>query len=50
MNNFEIVNICVNIDYSIIMTKRQFVREHLFDVSIQKMTSFVSIRNIKKNR
>ena len=48
MSNFEIVDICVDIDCSIIMIKRQFVREHLFDVSIQKMTSFVSIRDIKR--
>ena len=48
MSNFEIVDICDDIDCSIIITKRQFVREYLFDVSIQKMTSFVSIRDVKK--
>ena len=48
MSNFDIVDICVDIDCSIIMTKRQFVREYLFDVSIQKMTSIVSIRDVNE--
>ena len=48
MSSSSIIDICVNIECSIIMTKRQFVREHLSKISIQKMTSFVSIRNVNK--
>ena len=46
-SNKTSINICVDIDNSIIIKKRKFLVEQLSNVVVHKLSSFVSIREVK---
>ena len=45
-NNIESIKICIDIDCSVIMIDRKFLTQLLFNVFVQKLTSFISVRNV----
>ena len=48
LKNSDSIKICIDIDCSVTMTERKFFTQLLFDVSIQKLISSISMRNVEK--
>ena len=46
-NNIEDIKICIDIDCFVIMIDRKFLTQLLLDVSMQKLASFISVRNVR---
>ena len=47
LENSDSIKICIDIDCSVTMTERKFFTQLLFDVSIQKLISSISMRNVE---
>ena len=45
-NNIESIKICIDIDCSVTMTDRKFLTQLLSDVSVQKLASSISMRDV----
>ena len=45
-NNIENIKICIDIDCFVIMIDRKFFTQLLFNVSMQKLISFIFVRNV----
>ena len=46
-NNTKNIKICIDIDCSVTMIDRKFFTQLLFNVSVQKLTSFIFVRDVK---
>ena len=48
LKNNDSIKICIDIDCSVTMIERKFFTQLLFDVSIQKLISSISMRNVEE--